>query len=332
MSSDPKFSDFDIYTTVYTEVNSQAIDVDVLIPKGLKTLGLEKKKCPVVVRFHGGGLVTGTSLFTPWFPTWQLTVARTTNAILLSPNHRLLPESTPAEILSDLSSFWTWVLHSLPTYLSTLPYYPALMVSLENILCVGESAGGFLGVHSGLSLPKGTIGAMALSYPMLDLRDAWFVAKPVEGEVGRHPFGAPTLDPGLIDGYLAKGREARAAGKIITSVTPPARTDFLIALLQHGWFCEIFGEGEELYPIDRVQVESKKGKRLPPMLILHGKEDSAVPVKGSERFLKTVRECMEGVEVRLVVREGDHGFDTGLGGGEEWLRRELEWVRRVWLG
>ena len=50
-----KFAPFHIHSTSYKAVNEHNIGVDVLVPKDLK-LGNEKH--PLMVRFHGGFLVS----------------------------------------------------------------------------------------------------------------------------------------------------------------------------------------------------------------------------------------------------------------------------------
>ena len=49
-----KLSPFEIHSTSYKVVNEHPIGVDVLMSKDLKP---ENKKCPLIVRFHGGFLV-----------------------------------------------------------------------------------------------------------------------------------------------------------------------------------------------------------------------------------------------------------------------------------
>lgn len=50
-----KFSSFQIHSTSYKVVNEHPIGVDVLVPKNLNP---ETEKCPLIVRFHGGYLVS----------------------------------------------------------------------------------------------------------------------------------------------------------------------------------------------------------------------------------------------------------------------------------
>ena len=53
-----KFSPFHIHSTSYKTVNEHKIGVDVLVPKDLKP---GSRKCPLMVRFHGGFLVGNLS-------------------------------------------------------------------------------------------------------------------------------------------------------------------------------------------------------------------------------------------------------------------------------
>ena len=49
-----KFTPFQIHGTSYKVVNGHPIGVDILVPKDLDP---GTKKCPLIVRFHGGCLV-----------------------------------------------------------------------------------------------------------------------------------------------------------------------------------------------------------------------------------------------------------------------------------
>lgn len=57
-SNPDKFSPFQIHSTSYKTVNEHSIGVDVLVPKGLKP---GSQKHPLMVRFHGGFLVSNLS-------------------------------------------------------------------------------------------------------------------------------------------------------------------------------------------------------------------------------------------------------------------------------
>ena len=63
-------------------------------------------------------------------------------ALILTPNYRLLPESTGLEILDDLSDVWKWVHSDLQSLVSNNSK-DELEVDTSRILVQGESAGEF---------------------------------------------------------------------------------------------------------------------------------------------------------------------------------------------
>lgn len=56
-----KFDAFNVKNVVYKELNKHEIPASVLIPKDA-----QPGKHPVMVRWHGGGFVTGERLFDEW--------------------------------------------------------------------------------------------------------------------------------------------------------------------------------------------------------------------------------------------------------------------------
>jgi dipeptidyl aminopeptidase/acylaminoacyl peptidase len=65
--------------------------------------------------------------------------------------------------------------------------------------------------------------------------------------------------------------------------------------------------------------------------LIHGKQDSAVPVHGSERFIEAVEQYCKGTEVRAELYDGkDHSFDSGATLEDQWLADGLAWVLDAW--
>lgn len=143
---------FNIFTTSYKAINDHPISVDVQIPKNAK-LG----KHPLLIRFHGGGLVrhlislfkkhdndsakiTGASMFLGFYAPWIMDYAIAYEAVVVSPNYRLLPESTGLAIMEDLSDFWKWTLGGLQTLVSSKTG-GRVEVDLSKTLVQGESSG-----------------------------------------------------------------------------------------------------------------------------------------------------------------------------------------------
>jgi cephalosporin-C deacetylase-like acetyl esterase len=50
-----RFDRFNMYSTSYKKIRDHEIEVGILVPKELKP-----GKCPVIVKWHGGGLVSRT--------------------------------------------------------------------------------------------------------------------------------------------------------------------------------------------------------------------------------------------------------------------------------
>lgn len=55
-----RFDSFDIYRTSYKQIGDHNIEVGILVPKDLQPV-----KHPLLIKFHGGGLVRGASSNNP---------------------------------------------------------------------------------------------------------------------------------------------------------------------------------------------------------------------------------------------------------------------------
>ncbi|KAJ4383609.1 hypothetical protein N0V86_001664 [Didymella sp. IMI 355093] len=303
-----RFDSFHIYRTSYKKINDQAIDVGILTPKSPKP-----GRHPILVKFHGGGLVTGDCVYAPWFAAYFVPFIHRTNAIVVSPNYRLVPEHTGADILEDLNDFWTWLLNgSLKQYLTSQNV--DLELDFEHILASGDSAGGYMALMSGLTQPKGTIRTVLAQYPMTDsLR-----REPSETFVDQ-----PAPPASLLDGYL----ENIISGVVMSSCIPPARMDLSYVLSAYGRYLEFFGEDEMMWPL--YLIEEKQ--QLPPTWIHHGDADTAVSIEDSKAF--TAKYAKLGLEVKLKILIGEeHGFDTQAKEDDtQWLKEGLVWVEEKWL-
>ncbi|KAL4884560.1 Alpha/Beta hydrolase protein [Aspergillus karnatakaensis] len=310
------FDPFTITRTYYKSAGIQ-IAVDVLVPKTLPASAPQKQPRPVIVRIHGGFLVTGSSLFPGWFSKWILLYAQHHGAVIVSPNYRLLPEVKGVDILDDMREFWRWFDAGGPQSVVS-----DLMLDLEGYLLVGESAGGYLALQSILSNYTRPRALIAL-YPMLDLTSDFYTqasAKPI--------VGVSNFPNELIDTFLSSLETAPCKPPALTEADPPDRLDLALAMVQNGRLLDFLGDEPVLFPIERI-VE---GTWLPPMLVMHGREDSAVPVAGTGRFVERVRSVDPGCRMRVVVRPGDHGFDALATLEDGWLREGLEFVSAEWLG
>ena len=228
-----------------------------------------------------------------------------------------MPEATGADILADMSDLWKWIDSDLQTFISQKATV-APQIDLAHVLVVGDSAGGWLIMQSAITQPAGSIKAVIGLYPQLDMRDHFFNAK-----FEKRIFGMPMLPTEIVDAHVA----AMAPGAVVTSAYLPARLDLACSMVQNGWVTEFLGEAQELFPLEMVALVDS----MPAVLIVHGSEDTAVPVAGSERFVEALKRRLPESAVRLDVRPGDHGFDGDATMKEEWLKEDVDFITRYWL-
>jgi acetyl esterase/lipase len=314
--TDAKIANFNLLQTHYKKVNNHPIRADILIPKTAHT-----GPRPVILRYHGGGLVMGDSLFMPFFPHWLADLAEKHNAIIVSPNYRLLPETTSPEIYADIEDFWTW-LHG-PEFGALLEKHDA-EADLGRIITAGDSAGGLLSVYTALAHPR-QIRAATASYPWINPGSANTV-------LANPPFGHSTPESVYTE-YMASAE----IGGVKSEWSGPESLSFMLAAAEHGHLAGIYARGTEgvsremLYPIDKLESEGVEFPRG-GIAVIHGKQDSIVPVGDVEGFVEKAKGVGSGPRVTLTVRDGEHGFDGDLRFyEEEWMGVAFGGAIAAWL-
>lgn len=222
-----------------------------------------------------------------------------------------MPESTGLDIYEDLSDFWKWVRDgSLQKHLDT--FKPGVEADLSKVIAYGESAGGSLAIQSGFTQPD-FIKAVIATYPGID-RDPKRT-KPI--------LGAPIIPQEVVENHL----NAMVPGRIVTSAFPPERLQLWLSMTQHGRRQAFFGSDDSLYPMKVLA----KSEDAPFILIMHGSDDTAVPIKGSYDFEEAARKKFGPGKVDLIVQPGEHGFDGVATLETPWLKQGLEKVTKLWL-
>ncbi|KAF7960198.1 hypothetical protein EAE96_001796 [Botrytis aclada] len=339
--SDPRLDPFSLHTATYKTVQGVEIPAHILIPKSIAA-STTPGRYPVLVRFHGGFLVTGSALYTEWFSNWAIDLVVKNDAITVMPDYRLLPEASGQDIVEDVKDIWEWIMsdvNGLSSYISALN--GNLSVDFEKVAVCGDSAGGYLAIRSslfpedfwrkreGFSGPKAVIAA----YPMTLLRKEWYSL----ASETKSPFGVPQFDEGLLNDHIAdigKGGE-----KIVISADPPARFELSVTMVQRGRWTEIFKrDGEEgLWLEDVIEdVNVRDGKKGPYLLTFHGMNDTVVPWEHAQEWVEIYGKKFGEDRVKGVWKEGmEHGFDASIDKDKEegkWLQEELQVVKREWLG
>ncbi|KAL2864511.1 uncharacterized protein BJX67DRAFT_383763 [Aspergillus lucknowensis] len=317
-----KFARFTILQTSYKTVAAHDIRADFIIPKSVDV----RKKSPVIVRFHGGGLSTGDSLYEPWFPKWLLELAESSSAIIASANYRFLPEVTGADVLDDVDDFWSW-LHSREAASFLGSSVSGLQLDLDRVITAGDSAGGLLSVYLAIS-HAGDIRSATAAYPSLHWDDP-----PI--------WAVPTPDADTAASVIAAHLENLGGHGVQSSDPSLARAPLSTAITQGHRGPDFYFRGasesarrgrlSQLGRLDEPDVRLPRGG----LVILHGKDDVVVKVGASERFVDKARRTLQGRQggdrIVLQLRPGDHGFEVDASIEEEWLRSALEFAVETWL-
>ena len=73
--------------------------------------------------------------------------------------------------------------------------------------------------------------------------------------------------------------------------------------------------------------------RLPLFIwMFHGRQDSAVPLSGSEHFVDEMRKQHPAVNIKFDVRDGEHGLDNeeGTSISTDWIKEGITELLQHW--
>ncbi|KAL4767521.1 alpha/beta-hydrolase [Aspergillus nidulans var. acristatus] len=324
-----RFDAFSIISVGYKTVGSHTITVDVLYSKSLNEptqQHLLSVPRPVLLRYHGGGLIAGYSLFPTFFSPWYLQLAQEYSAIIVSPNYRLLPESSVLEVLEDVEDHWHWMLQSLP-FLLQRETKGTVKADLSRIMTIGDSAGGYLSLQMGLSHPD-QIRAVNAVYPMVNPKAHHFSS----GQE-RPVFNLPAYPPNTLSLHLDNIRRQEAVTQesaIVSAAADADRLRLMFAVYQHGQLGQLFPAAPiSPYLLERLDA----GAQFPRggVLILHGRDDSVSPVEESNLLREKLAQVDPSLNFRLVVLDGEHGFDHPAKLHDVWLWDAIQDIVRSWL-
>lgn len=162
---------------------------------------------------------------------------------------------------------------------------------------------------------------------MLDMRSDYY-GKPFSKPI----CGVPNFSDSVVDEFLG----ATSGKPPITEADPPSRLEFALAAVQTGRYQQILGNDPELFPLERIRkigLPASLGgstSAFPPTFVLHGQEDSAVPVSGTREFVRLLKENDPTLQLHVAIRPGDHGFDAFATIDEPWLKQGLDFIANAW--
>jgi acetyl esterase/lipase len=218
----------------YKTINGHSLLASIVVPRGLAP-----GKHPLVVRWHGGGLVNGHRLYTPWIAQYMIEFLHTSKAIMVLHDYRLLPGASGLDILEDMNDFFAWIFNGgMDRHLET-----GISADLSDVLVSGESAGGWLAIQSALTQRTLRIKAIVAHYPMIDMRDVhWNVP-----DSRKYLGGAPQKKPRDLARFFSQQEET------ITYRMPPDGGEIYHCLVRQGLYGKFFGTNRCLYPLEVME-------------------------------------------------------------------------------
>ncbi|KAJ1555933.1 hypothetical protein HK405_010328 [Cladochytrium tenue] len=222
--------------------------------------------------------------------------------------------------------------------------HPNAQLDLTRVVAVGQSAGGYLALQSAL-----TVGRWFRADSDTTTTTTTREFTGLRAVIAAYPGG---VDPDAVGrAFVIPNAAARAAaaaaverhlqlrpnGVVVSEVVSPERRRLLGALVRSGLYMRHAGarDNAEVWLLNRIQQQQQSGyarplQLPPPQLILHGEDDSVVPVGSSVKYVEEANKLWGPGVVDLVVRPGEHGFDIKLGLDEEWLREKLDKFVQLW--
>lgn len=277
----------------YRIITGVFLEATILIPVSISTSPrTHDKKHPVMVRWHGGGFVVGHRMYEPWFAQWLLDLALDHEAIIITPDYRLLPESNGSDIFSDVAHFWRWIQKDLPQYMEqkSLP-----RPDVSNVLCCGESSGGFISVYCALHLDSmlqqdDLLGSSSVENvkEQVRIRAVISISAPLDATAPEYKVPRPRVfmgrSPPPPRQALAKIRayiKGIPQGSIRTGCEPtPDMWELLLCIAQQALLPRLFGmgAGEKGRPTLESIMETldRRDKKMVPVWIVHGTNDTMV--------------------------------------------------------
>ncbi|KAM0753045.1 alpha/beta-hydrolase [Meredithblackwellia eburnea MCA 4105] len=298
---------------VYKHSNGSDYHVDVSLPSG------EKFPVPLLVFYHGGGLVSGTREENPLFPAWIKKEALEAGIAFASADYTLLTPQDGHVLIEDVIDLFSFIRNSLNTELK-IRGLVGPGIDTQTVFAAGASAGGFMAYLAGLYVepkPKAIVSLYGMGGDWL--LDDWFTQK---------------TEPFAMGGKFPIVRSTKEFQQVLdtSSSRPPTtnsafngeRFTYMIWLIQEARMLQVvFGEPDMVESLkrlprnDRAGRVSSRAKRLmpalvadssfPPTYLIHGDRDVVISVNESRSFEKVLARL--GVEHLYREVEGaDHGL------------------------
>jgi acetyl esterase/lipase len=284
-------------TFVYKEAGGVRIELDVHRDDSAEPR-------PVLVWIHGGALIMGSRA---QVPRDLLDLCRAEKFALVSIDYRLAPQAKVPEIIEDVQAAFRWIREKGPE---------AARLDPKKLVVSGGSAGGYLTLMTGFCVePRPT--ALVAYWGYGDVDGDWYT-KPSEF----YRTSKPILERDSTYQALAPETVTAPADK----AQAEARSKFYLYLRQNGlWTREIAGL-EPGPKLDRYCPVRNVTPAYPPVILIHGTDDTDVPYDRSANMAKELEKHKVAHELVTVP-----GAGHGLSGGDKKLVADAQAKARAFI-
>ncbi|KAJ3476865.1 hypothetical protein NLG97_g8995 [Lecanicillium saksenae] len=338
-----------VYHTITPHDEPFAKETHVYVPRQTTDISLDvytskqgQMPSPIMLWFHGGYLITGSRIA---IPDWLLNFAYDQGWTVVSPDYRVLPESTGLATIEDLQSAYRWVAKELPCIHREC--------DANRIILAGASAGGWCAVVNamlvtdpascaGLPLPR----ALFLIYPIVDIgSEKWAKSftipdSHVDSETKHHllqdiPLRIARREASLGEDFPTSEEELKTRKRLplLYSVMEEGRLlDYLTGL--SGFAARRMASGLERTILRDPTVQKlfplscAFSSEYPSTVIVHGTADRGVSSEESETLLQKLQSA--GLAAQYFPESGaDHAFDIGWEEPNDTMRSALRALQGI---
>jgi acetyl esterase/lipase len=256
--------DYPKQTITYKTVGTLQIKLDLYLPQNGKS-----GKVPVVVWFHGGGLLMGRRTLVKSHTYSVLDHGY----VLVSPDYRFAPQTSTREILQDALDSLKFVQDSLQSHIEPSS---GIVLDTSNVCVSGSSAGGYLALLCGVysDIPK----VLLAIYPMTNPHGDFF-SKPQLKALKGH------IDRAIVEPYLDKNAEAAAENEDDSPRNMMYPYMLQEAILPKLWW-DVKPDDDEMI----VKNAIKKKGSYKPTYVVHGDADVIVGMDQADEVVEALKE------------------------------------------
>ncbi|GAA5961676.1 hypothetical protein JCM3765_000471 [Sporobolomyces pararoseus] len=290
-------------TLTYRTVRGLDIKLDLVLPQDHASEDNGGKKLPIVVWFHGGGLLQGSR--ENLYPHLASAPSKH-NLCLISADYRLAPQTRFPQILSDVTTLFSFILS--PAFDKAT----SSMLDTSRIVTMGSSAGGWLSLLGGLKIGlqaweegskervKGVVGI----YPITSVEHEFWHKK-------QHPVSY--YDRVLSEEEMKVHLDPKA-DEISGNPDDPDRNKMYTWMIQEACLENLLLDGTGVdpssYTVAKAIEQGKTVDPLPPIYLVHGTADDKVPHSQSLEVVEALKKKGKADLLEYEEREGkDHSFD-----------------------